>query len=538
MAEPTVSFPYCSADATLVDYDEIPGSNLVSQEGAPSFLASNKTLWWPKGKKIKVRFLNGSPTVQQKVKSYAETWEEYANIDFQFIKEGDADVRVAFKWVKPGGEVDLGTWSQVGTNAKTMVLSKDQPTMNFGNLDDNSREEDFCRDTTHEFGHAIGCVHEHQAWAIPWDEPRVIADCKRMYKWSESQTRAQIIKPEVDLNRLTKSNFDSNSIMCYYYPKEWTKDHSSAPFNVKLSATDKSFIGKMYPFQTRNSGELSIYPEIRNWNLPVPLNSKEITFTPPYNVAPRMAIGLKSLDISNTANIRVRAAAQTITEDKFSVSMDTWGDTQLFNATSTWIEFERTSDAEYEVGEFNTLDTRGLGQLQTPDKQGVRRDTEHFDFPEGKYTEPPNVLVWLSAMDMDKTHNWRVRAKATTVTTTGFDLAIETWGDTVLYSATASWVAYPKNSQGATGGRVSTEDLRQWFPAVANNSKKVKFPAKFFDKVPKVFIAISALDMDSSVNLRVKVSADKIDAYGFTWHGDSWADSQLYTVSADWVAFG
>lgn len=189
------------------------------------------------------------------------------------------------------------------------------------------------------------------------------------------------------------------------------------------------------------------------------------------------------------------------------------------------------------MGEFNTLNARGF-QLAPSDENLVRRDRKHFNFSDGAYSEPPNVMVWLSALDIDKSRNYRVRALARNVTATGFDLDIESWLDTILYSATASWVAYPKNSDGAVSGRVSTLDVRSWFPAVPENSKEVAFPAKFFDKVPKLFVGISEIDMDSSANLRVKTYADSVTKDGFVWHGDTWLDSQLYAVSADWIAFG
>jgi hypothetical protein len=178
-----------------------------------------------------------------------------------------------------------------------------------------------------------------------------------------------------------------------------------------------------------------------------------------------------------------------------------------------------------------------LNRFPTP-KDGIRRDTEHFDFPEGQFNEEPNVVVWLSALDLDKGHNWRVKAYATNVTASGFDLNIDTWADTILYSAAASWVAYPKGRDGVASGRVSSSELREWYPPQNLDIKKVKFPAKLFDREPKVFLAISELDLDSSTNLRVKVSADKIDEFGFVWRAESWDDSSIYNVGADWIAFG
>jgi hypothetical protein len=250
---------------------------------------------------------------------------------------------------------DFGTWSYVGKDAQKFALGQNSATMNFGDLDDNSREDDYCRVITHEFGHAIGCVHEHQANPIQWNEPQVIADCKRDYHWDESTTRSQIIDRERDLAALVKSDFDPNSIMCYYFPSSWTADHSSAPKNLNLSVTDKSFIAKIYPFQTRDAGELTIDPSIRPWYPPVALNSKEIQFSPPYLVTPRLALGLKLLDVGNSANIRVRAAAVRLAEDRFALNIDSWADTQLYNVAVTWLEFA-ADETDYQ-GVFESRQT-------------------------------------------------------------------------------------------------------------------------------------------------------------------------------------
>lgn len=148
------------------------------------------------------------------------------------------------------------------------------------------------------------------------------------------------------------------------------------------------------------------------------------------------------------------------------------------------------------------------------------------------------MVVWLRAMELAKERNCRIRARAENVTTTGFDLVVESWGDTLLLSAIATWCAYPKGQDRVASGKVSSSDTRRWFPPQAANEGKVNFPSGAFDKVPKVYFALSELDMDSSANLRIKVSADKITAKGFNWHGNSRADSILYAVGADWIAFG
>jgi hypothetical protein len=63
---------------------------------------------------------------------------------------------------------------------------------------------------------------------------------------------------------------------------------------------------------------------------------------------------LKSLDIGNSGHIRIRAQAVEVTEDEFVVNVDTWMDTQLFNATATWIEFG-PEDSDYQGEYFPVL---------------------------------------------------------------------------------------------------------------------------------------------------------------------------------------
>ncbi len=49
--------------------------------------------------------------------------------------------------------------------------------MNFGWFDDSTPDNEFSRTVIHEFGHALGCVHEHSSPAatIPWNRDAVYA---------------------------------------------------------------------------------------------------------------------------------------------------------------------------------------------------------------------------------------------------------------------------------------------------------------------------------------------------------------------------
>jgi serralysin len=205
-------------------------------------LAVTRSKKWPNGKRLRVRFLDGSPAVQQKVKQYAEAWHPHSNVTFDFGSSGQAEIRVAF--------VQDGTsWSAVGTDALNQDwFPSNQPTMNFGWLTETSPEDEYSRVVIHEFGHALGCIHEHQnpSTEIPWNREAVY----RYYAargWSKQVVDHNIFR-KYEKDQTQFSQFDRESIMLYAIPAELLTDPSKAVgWNRVLSKTDKEFIKSVYP---------------------------------------------------------------------------------------------------------------------------------------------------------------------------------------------------------------------------------------------------------------------------------------------------
>jgi serralysin len=196
---------------------------------------------WEQGEIIRVKFLEGDASLRDRVKAVAERWTEpgMANLTFQWVDEGDSEIRIGFM------EGD-GSWSFLGTQCRD--IPEDEPTMNYGWLTPDSPEDELQRVVLHEFGHALGLIHEHQnpQGGIDWNEPAVIADLSGPpNNWDEATIRHNVLDhyPKTDV---TATDVDPKSIMMYPIPASWTNDGFSADFNDDVSETDVAFIRTVY----------------------------------------------------------------------------------------------------------------------------------------------------------------------------------------------------------------------------------------------------------------------------------------------------
>jgi hypothetical protein len=209
---------------------------------------------WKAGRTLRISFLNGEQTVRDKIERIAKGWEKFANLKLQFGSDRDAEIRIGIKWNQ-----DPGSWSWLGTEALS-ITDLDEPTMNYGWLTPNSPEEEYSRVVLHEFGHAFGCIHEHQhpKNGIPWDREAVY----RYYmgppnNWTKRQIDHNLFAAySTDITNYSK--FDKSSIMLYAIPNELTTGNYEIRWNRTLSPTDTSFIQTQYPFDKKEIIEIVV----------------------------------------------------------------------------------------------------------------------------------------------------------------------------------------------------------------------------------------------------------------------------------------
>jgi len=208
----------------------------------PAFEAAG-TKFWPKGFTLRVAFLDGDPEVQAKVRLFAGEWTHYANVKFDFVKKPDqAHVRISF--------LQNGSWSAVGKDAlNEAYFPKTEPTMNYGWLTPDSPLEEYSV-VLHEFGHALGFIHEHQSpgSGIKWNRDAVIADLSGPpNNWDVATIEHNVLSKYSSATVTNFTQFDPGSIMLYTFPSEWTLDGMAFAENKWPSKIDKTFISNMYP---------------------------------------------------------------------------------------------------------------------------------------------------------------------------------------------------------------------------------------------------------------------------------------------------
>lgn len=224
-----MSFPWCCLLAP----------QLAGKSKAAVFIDAQ----WQKGEVISISFLDGSEALQNRVEAVAQKWIDRtgADLTFNFRKDPNhaTDIRISFR--------QKGSWSLLGRYAR-LRTDRSVPTMNFGWLRDNSTDLEVQEVVLHEFGHALGLIHEHQSPEadIPWDKPKIFAELSGPPNNWDDETIEHNMFAAYDRSEVKTTPFDEDSIMLYPIDNNWTIGDYSTVNNTDLSPKDIELIRDIY----------------------------------------------------------------------------------------------------------------------------------------------------------------------------------------------------------------------------------------------------------------------------------------------------
>lgn len=264
---------------------EVVPDHLASLYGQQPMLTPGKAqdnLWagsrlWENGRTLRVCFYNANPVVSHLIRTVASEWNEYSGVVLDFGKEGDwlncLSPKVGFAQIRIGFR-DRGYWSLVGTHSE-QYGEEVAPSMNFDSFNRKYREPKYTQNDVvqkassedkatirHEFGHALGLLHEHQN-----PELNCFGDMKRTgegnvyqklgappYCWEKDQVDTNLGFISAADPDFVAGKADVASVMMYSLPPDFfiggTKSKCVVATNLEISEQDKAGISKLYPKQS------------------------------------------------------------------------------------------------------------------------------------------------------------------------------------------------------------------------------------------------------------------------------------------------
>lgn len=234
---------------------------------------------WEAGRTLKVCLFGGNAVIATLIRQAAGEWNVYSGVKLDFgvkddwydcssQKDGYFQIRIGFR--------SPGYWSLIGNDSETKIDSY-VPSMNLQGFNRIYSLEKMKISSVmsqadpyhifvvrHEFGHALGLLHEHQNPALK---------CQDEIKWEGSGNVYDYFggepnlwdKEQVQINLgfigKTDPSFivgdsDPKSIMMYSLPAAIFKKGISSPcfvsVNYNISEKDKKIISSVYPLKTGN----------------------------------------------------------------------------------------------------------------------------------------------------------------------------------------------------------------------------------------------------------------------------------------------
>jgi hypothetical protein len=154
--------------------------------------------------------------------------------------------------------------------------------------------------------------------------------------------------------------------------------------------------------------------------------SVRVDFERPFITPPKVVVFLNYIDLDHSRNWRLKTTATDIDVNGFTLKIETWLDTILYAAQACWIAYPEDREHIFST----SVHTTNWPQLRS------------ITFNDVEFWKAPSVFIALNYIDIDCKANFRISAYANGVSRAGLVWHIDSWADTILYSAGATIIAF------------------------------------------------------------------------------------------------
>lgn len=193
---------------------------------------------WDNGEKLRVFFYGKDQTFRNNILDIANKWSPWGEIEFTSATDRrNSDIRVGFR--------NDGHWSFIGRDNSVQFQ-----TMNL-DMAEVPKPGDYNYGVVlHEFGHAIGMIHEHQSpnSGSFFIRSETINYFRNNQGWTDAMIDLNVLDRYEGAELIRFSDFDPLSVMLYAYPASILTNPGlgGSEANVDLSNKDKEYMGLVY----------------------------------------------------------------------------------------------------------------------------------------------------------------------------------------------------------------------------------------------------------------------------------------------------
>jgi len=158
-----------------------------------------------------------------------------------------------------------------------------------------------------------------------------------------------------------------------------------------------------------------------------------INFERPFVTPPKVVAFFNLIDLDKNHNWRLKTSATNIDTKGFTLHIETWADTILYAARVAWVAYPEDREHIFSTS-VNTGEIRPWHEPRPTQSKAIT-------FGNVEFWKTPSVFVALNIIDLDFKANLRVNAYVDGVSKSGLTWHIDSWADSVLYSAGATIIA-------------------------------------------------------------------------------------------------